>query len=403
MRACMVAYTFYEPDNRVRRYAETLVREGWVVDAWVLRAPGQPRNDVINGVRVNRIQQRTIDEHGKLSYLFKLLVFLVRSGIALTVRHWQAPYDVIHVHSVPDFEVFAALVPKLSGARVILDIHDIVPELFLSKFGGKRSSMLFSLLLLMERASMAFADHVIVANHVWGERLVKRSVPQRKCTVIMNYPDTRLFHPRERTRANGVFRLIYPGTLSIHQGLETAIRAVAMARQSVPHLQFLIYGKGTDQGFFENLVKELNLEGIVVFKGLLPLEQIADAMAEADLGIEPKLKNSFANEAFSTKILEFMLLGVPVIVSDTSTHMHYFDNTLVQFFTSENVAELTDCIVRLSRDPLLRQRITETASRYVQGMTWDANKRLYLDLVGGLTAPRRSAPSPAFTHQEIRS
>jgi glycosyltransferase involved in cell wall biosynthesis len=403
MRACMVAYTFYEPDNRVRRYAETLVREGWTVDAWVLRGPGQERKATINGVHVYRIQRRTIDEHGKLSYLFKLLAFLVRSGLALTVRHLQLPYTIIHVHSVPDFEVFAAIVPKLMGARVILDIHDIVPELFLSKFGGTHASPLFGLLLLMEQASMAFADHVIVANHVWGERLVKRSVPRRKCTVIMNYPDTRLFHPREKTRTNGVFRLIYPGTLSIHQGLETAIRAVAMARQSVPHLQFLIYGKGTDQAFFENLVKDLNLEGVVAFKGLLPLEQIADAMAEADVGLEPKLKNSFANEAFSTKILEFMLLEVPVIVSDTLTHLHYFDNSLVQFFTSENVAELADCIVRLSRDPLLRQRMVESASRYVQGMTWDANKRLYLDLVAGLAAPRQRAHSLTLTRQEIRS
>ena len=391
MRMCMVAYTFYEPDNRVRRYAETMVREGWEVDALVLRDDPQERYSILNGVHVHRIQKRTMSERGKLSYLAKLLLFLIRSGIVLTVRHLRSRYAVIHVHSIPDFEVFAAFVPKMLKARVILDIHDIVPELFLSKFGGKPSSWMFGLLLQVEKASMAMADHVIVANHVWGERLVKRSVSRSKCTVIMNFPDAHLFHPRTRTRRDSTFLLIYPGTLSIHQGLETAIRAVAAAQGKIPNIAFHIYGKGTDQAYFEQLVSSLDLEGVVVFKGMLPLEKIADAMADADIGLEPKIKNSFANEAFSTKILEFMMLGVPVIVSDTLTHRHYFNDSLVRFFTSENVDELAAGIIALHDDAVLRERMVEASNRYVQRMTWDANKGLYLDLVDGLVGSSKGA------------
>src|SRR6185312_16245180 len=129
MRACMVAYTFYETDNRVRRYAETLVRRGDQVDAIVLRRAGQSSFETINGVNVYRIQRRVIDEGGPFSYLVKLLLFFIRSMWLLTLRHLKKPYDLIHVHPVPDFQVFATLVPRLMGAKVILDIHDIVPEL----------------------------------------------------------------------------------------------------------------------------------------------------------------------------------------------------------------------------------------------------------------------------------
>ena len=130
MRVCMVAYTFYEPDNRVRRYAETLVRRGDKVDAIVLRQPGQQTRTVVSGVNVYKIQGRKLNEKMKIQYLLKLLLFLFKSACKLTQLHRKKKYDVIHVHSVPDFEVFATLFAKLTGAKVILDIHDIVPELF---------------------------------------------------------------------------------------------------------------------------------------------------------------------------------------------------------------------------------------------------------------------------------
>src|SRR5689334_9099041 len=134
MKVCMLAYTFYETDNRVRRYAEALARRGDEVDAIVLQQEGKSPFEIVNGVNVYRIQKRVRDERGPFSYLSKLLLFFARSMGAVTVRHLETRYDVIHVHSVPDFEVFAALIPRLMGAKVILDVHDIVPELYASKF-----------------------------------------------------------------------------------------------------------------------------------------------------------------------------------------------------------------------------------------------------------------------------
>ena len=125
MRIGMVAYTFYEEDNRVRRYAETLAQRGDRVDVIALRRQGRLQRDVMNGVNVYRLQRRTVNEKGKFTYLVKLFLFFVRSMFFLTREHLRNRYDVIHVHSVPDFEVFAALIPKLLGAKIILDIHDI--------------------------------------------------------------------------------------------------------------------------------------------------------------------------------------------------------------------------------------------------------------------------------------
>jgi hypothetical protein len=176
MKACMVAYAFYEGDNRVRRYAESLVQRGDQVEAIALRRPGQAAYEVIRGVQVYRIQERSINESGPLSYLVKLLLFFFRSTALLAWRHLHTPYGLIHVHSVPDFQVFSTIVPRLLGAKVILDIHDIVPEFYAGKFNVSEKSLVFRALLLVERLSIAFSSHVIIANHLWETKLLQRAV-----------------------------------------------------------------------------------------------------------------------------------------------------------------------------------------------------------------------------------
>ncbi len=385
MRVCMVAYTFYEPDNRVRRYAETLVRRGDQVDAIVLRQQGQKKRTVVSGVNVYKIQGRKINEKMKIQYLFKLILFLIKSACKLTQLHLQKKYDVIHVHSVPDFEVFATLFAKLTGARVILDIHDIVPELFAGKFKVGKDSLFFRILLLVEKISMAFADHVIVANHIWYRRLIERSVAPEKCSVVMNYPDPSIFTIRKTSYGStGRFIMIYPGTLSIHQGLETAIKAVDLIRNEIHDLEFHIYGKGTDEDYFINLVHKLKLEKRVIFRSVVPIEKLPKLMAEADLGVEPKLKKSFGNEAFSTKILEFMTVGIPVIASDTMVHTHYFDESMVKFFRSEDENDLARCIALLRKEEKLRKYLVKNAFRYIEKNSWNIKKYSYLNIVDSL-------------------
>lgn len=385
MKVCMVAYTYYEPDNRVRRYAETLVKRGDKVDAIVLRQPGYRSTAIVSGVNVYKIQKRHVNEKYKIQYLVKLLVFLVKSCFWLTALHWQKRYDVIHVHSVPDFEVFAAIFAKMTGAKVVLDIHDIVPELFAGKFKAGRNSIFFRLLLLVERLSMAFADHVIVANHIWFKRLIERSVSPRKCSVVMNYPDPSIFNTRrEVTENSGRFTMIYPGTLSIHQGLETAIKAVNIVKKEIPDLEFHIYGKGTDEDYFIKMVHQLGLEDRILFRSIVPIEKLPKIISGADLGVEPKLKRSFGNEAFSTKILEFMSIGIPVIVSDTLVHTHYFDDSMVKFFRSEDEQDLANCIILLRKDKNLRDYLIKNSFKYIEQNSWNIKKQAYLNIVDAL-------------------
>jgi glycosyltransferase involved in cell wall biosynthesis len=384
MKACMVAYTFYEADNRVRRYAETLAKRGDRVDVVALRQEGQAASEVINGVRVFRIQRRIVSEKNKFTYLAKLSLFFIRSMAFLTREQFGDRYDLIHVHSVPDFEVFAAVFPKLTGTKIILDIHDIVPEFYASKFKTSQQSLAFKMLVAIERLSTGFSDHVIAANHIWEKRLQDRSVRASKCTTFLNFPDTQDFQRRGRTRTDEKFILLYPGTLNYHQGLDIAIRAFATIKDQIPLAEFHIYGEGEQFEVLKALVAELGLQNRVLLNTMLPYHQITPIIENADLGVVPKRGNSFGNEAFSTKILEFMAMGVPVIVPETAVDRYYFNDSVVKFFKANDEKSLADAMLLLITNPDMRRNLVRNADAFIGKYTWEENKGSYLDLVDSL-------------------
>jgi glycosyltransferase involved in cell wall biosynthesis len=396
MKVCMLAYTFYESDNRVMRYAEALARCGHQVDAVTLAREGRPAYEDMNGVHVYRIQKRVIDEEEPSSYATKLLKFLFHSTWFLAKRSLKVPYDLVHVHNIPDFLVFAALVPKRCGAKVILDIHDLTPELYANKFESKNYAWRIRLLKRLEKMSMALSDFVIVANDIWLERLRERSVQGDKIMTILNYPDSEIFHKRPPKSSDGKFIAVYPGTISKHQGLDIAVKAVALLRDRIPQVEFHIYGDGHDKPRIIQLVEELGLQGQVQFKGVLTLREICDALSEADVGVVPKRNDSFGNEAFSTKILELMAVGIPVVASDTEIDKFYFSDDVLCFFTSGSPQSLADSIVKVHADAVYRQKLIRNAFAYIAKNNWGVKQIEYLQLVERLTSKK------AFTEEEIR-
>lgn len=387
IRACMLTYSFYESDGRVMRYAEALAENGAEVDVIALNRGFLPDDEIINGVRVLRIQKREKNERGKYSYFARITKFFFRSMLAVARRNTAKPYDLIHVHSVPDFEVFATIVAKFQGAKIILDIHDIVPEFYAAKFKISDKSLTVRALKMIEKLSASFADHVIIANDLWRDTLTKRSTTRDKCSAFINYPDLSMFKPQLRNRQeDGRFIVIYPGTLNWHQGVDIAIRAVALAGADAPDIEFHIYGEGSAKPQLQSLIEELELTDKVFLRDPLPIRQIAAIMANADLGVVPKRNDSFGGDAFSTKILEFMALGVPVVVADTRIDKHYFDETMVRFFKAGDAADLARTIISAYTDRQANELLTSRAFRYVEQNNWSAKKYDYLAIVNELVA-----------------
>jgi len=391
-RVCMLTHSIYESDNRVMRYAEALAERGDVVDvASLKRDARQPDAETMERVHVYHLQQRSRkDQQKKGAYLLPLLRFWLVSSVWLTRKHLRRHYDVIHVHNVPDFLVFAAWLPKLTGAKIILDIHDIVPEFYASKFHLDTDSFGVKTLKQVERASAWFADHVIISNHLWHQTFVSRSAPEGKCSVFVNRVNQKVFHRRDSIMKNGKPIIMFPGGLQWHQGLDIAIRAFAMIRDKLPEAEFHIYGDGNMKEELVALTRDLCLTDKVRFFDPLPVPQIAQAMSVADLGVVPKRADSFGNEAYSTKIMEFMSLGVPVVVSSTKIDRYYFDDSVVRFFESGNTDALAEAMLDVLRNEESRRCMVARASEYAARNNWEAHKGDYLKLVDSLCSAGRN-------------
>lgn len=387
-KICMLAYTAYEYDNRVRRYAETLAKRGDQVDVIALSSSAfREPVETICGVTVYRVQYRDCNERHKWNYAWRLGRFLLRSSRVLTRLQKRNRYDLIHIHNMPDFLAFAAWYPKVDGAKLILDIHDLTPELFASKFGTSVASSYVRLLKLIERVSASFVDHVIVSNDLWAETIAARSVRKEKSSVFLNHADPSIFYQRPRTRNDDKFVVLFHGSFQWHQGLDLAIEAFAHLREKLPNAELHLYGGGGNRVESEltRLAERLGVSDRVKFCGGVSLDQIADVIANVDLGVVPKRADSFGNEAYSTKIMEFMSQGVPVVVARTKVDTYYFDEGTVHFFQSGNSRALADAILDVARNEELRKTLVSRGYQYVELNGWGRKKQEYIDLVDSLT------------------
>lgn len=386
-KVCMVAYSQYESDNRVRRYAETLAKRGDQVDVIALsREPSSQPVEQVDGVTVYRVQHREHNERSKWTYAWRLMRFLVSSTREMKKLHVRNRYDVIHIHNMPDFLVFAAWYPKMTGAKLILDIHDVVPELFANKFHAKFKTAYVEFLKTIEKLSASFVDHVIVSNHLWLKTVVARSAPAAKCSVLINHVDPEMFSRHDKTRTDDKFVILFPGSLQWHQGVDIAIEAFARVKQQVPNAEFQIYcGSGGMQGELRELTRKLGLEESVKFLKAVPLDEMAQVIANADLGVVPKRADSFGNEAYSTKIMEFMSQGVPVVASRTKIDAFYFEEGIVHFFRSGDSEAMAEAMLEVIKSKDLRESLARRGYEYVKRNGWDQKKHEYIELIDSLS------------------
>ncbi len=391
LRVAIVTHSHYRSDNRVIRYGEALASRGDFVDALGLRpAPGLPSCENVDGVHLHRLQDRFAkNEQGVSHHLRRSLRYLMVTSAWLTRQHLRQPYDLVHIHNIPDFLVFAAWYPRLRGAKVILDIHDIVPEFYTSKFASKASSLSVRALLLMEKWSARFAHHVIIANDLWRDKYATRTGTQNRCTVFINNVNTDVF-PRSLRRlpSMNLPLVMFPGGLQWHQGLDIAIRAMPRVIEVFPRAEFHIYGEGPMKAEWMALANSLGLAERVKFLPEIPVREVAAKMAVADLGVVPKRADSFGNEAYSTKIMEFMALGVPVVASSTRVDRHYFDDSLLKFFESGNSEALATAILEVLQNREETQQRVARAVAYAAKHSWETRKQEYLNLVDTLCATK---------------
>ena len=389
-RHCMIVYARYPlGETRVQREAEALINSCYEVDVICARVAGEAAMDEYKGVRIYREEYcfpvRLAKRDGLAYQFLNYLRFFISAAARVTRLHKQRPYDTIQVHNLPDFLVFCALIPKLGGVPIILDLHDLMPEFYASRFGQDGSPLLARLIRWQERLACGFADHVITVSEHWREALIERGVPAHECSVVMNVADENIFHwseaGRPRLLGKDEFRLIYHGTIVYRYGLDLALRAIDQVRHSIPNVHLTIVGVGDYGSTLMQMTQELGLNNHVTIDKLYLAEELPEIIRAADVGIVPYRNDIFTDGLLPTKLMEYAALGLPAIAARTTAIEAYFKDTMVEFFEPGDVDDLARCIRMLYKNPERLADLAQGSRKFHQRYNWAKIGAEYVALV----------------------
>lgn len=379
----MIAYTYYETDPRVIRAAEAALEGGFSVDVIALRRPGQPSTEIVRGVRVFRVQARYRGS-SLARYVWEYMRFftlcILRSAWLFLLRY----YKVVHVHNMPDALVFSAIVPKIFGAKIILDIHDPMPETYGSKFRNPSKSLVGRLLLLQERLSVAFVDRTItVSDPVKDGILVTHGYLPEQIGVVANFADDTIFRPLELPTTDGPIRFVFHGTILERNGLRTLVEAAAQIRNP-EKIRIRIIGEGDFSVTLHALIQDCGVTDVIEFVNqAYPLHDIPKILSDCHVGLVPLDlgTSTVANYALPLKLVEYACLGLPAISVHNAAIEYYFQPDECMFFDSgdtvalarllDQVAEKPDCLIE-HRNKLARVR---------NRLLWSKEKEKYKTLL----------------------
>ena len=392
-RAAVLLYSTYPADPRPRRAAQALIEAGMEVDLHCLSGHETDlARELVDGVRVFRMPMKHRRE-SDWTYFRQYGLFFVSSFWFLTRHGLRRRYDLVHVHNMPDFLVFAALVPKLLGARVILDLHDPMPELAMGIYLLDGDAWKIRLLRRLERWSIGFANLALTPNVSFKNLFVARSCRPEKMQIVMNTPEEGIFHAESLADepplpgGRNTFRIMHHGLIAHRHGVDLLVEAVARVRATIPGVQLDIYGSHTP--FLDTVLevaRRLDVAEIVHYHGAKPQTEIAEAIRQCALGVVPNRRSPFTETNFPTRLFEYLAMHRPVIAPSTQGIRDYFGDGQMLFFEPGDVTDLAARILWVWEHPAESREIARNGLEVYRQHLWSQEKTHFVNLVSRLCA-----------------
>jgi len=359
-------------DRRVWNESHTLAAAGWQVVVVCPRAADrdQPSVETLEGIEINRYPLRPAGS--TLGYVREYAQALWR--IRSLVRRLQRnnTFDVIHAANPPDFLLVAARGARTRGARFVFDHHDLVPELFRSRFG--RAGLAHRILLAIERRAMRSADVVISTNESYRRIAIERGgVHPDDVFVVRNGPDLERFRPVApdlALRRGRRHLLAYLGMMGPQDGIDHALRALAALR----HLReddwrAVFIGEGEVRPQMEGLAVELGLSELVEFAGWRGDLDIRRILSTADVCLAPDPPSPLNDASTMIKVPEYMAMGCAIASYDLA-ETRVSAGPAAAYAASSDPEGLGRCVHELLENPVRRREMGQRGRERVVGLSW---------------------------------
>jgi glycosyltransferase involved in cell wall biosynthesis len=377
-RVCIVRQKRYSTQRNLRRSAETLVKEGYDVDVICLGQKGERKHEVLKGVNVHRLFL-TYHREKTFWYLYDYTAFFILASLKLAQLSIRKRYDVVEVHTMPDFLVFVTLFPRLLGSKVVLYMFENTPEVFVSSYKLSHNHILARLMRFIMKISASYAHSVIVSDGPLHKKAVADSgIPGHKITVVLNVPDDAVFNhePVPVAEDGNHFHVVVVSSILKRYGIQTLVKAVPLLLKDIPELRIDIIGEGEHRPDVEQMARELGVDGYLNFTGFLAYDKVPVYIARAQMGIAPMIDDVGA----PNKIFEYLALGKATVASDLPGVRAIFDDNCVSYFQPGDERDLADRILELYHSPEKRASLANSAQSLYQRYRWPVMRQNYLSV-----------------------
>jgi glycosyltransferase involved in cell wall biosynthesis len=360
-------------DRRVWQEARSLAAAGYGVT--VICPQGAERDGerhvVLEGIDIYRYPLQT-GNGSALSYAREYSSAFVRTAALVRRLDRTARFDVVHACNPPDGLILTALPLRRRGAAFIFDHHDLVPELYVSRFG--RKGVLHRATLLAEHLAFRLADVVLSTNESYRRVALERGRKRPEDVfVVRSAPPADRFRPAPpdpALRRGKLHLLAYLGVMGPQDGVDHALRALADLRQRRGDWHAIFIGSGDVIGEMKELTKELGLCDDVEFTGRIPDEDVVRILSTADVCLSPDPKNPLNDVSTMNKVVEYMALGRP-LVSYELAEARVSAGEAALFATPNDIMDFARCIDQLLDSPEERARMGKAGrKRFEREISW---------------------------------
>jgi glycosyltransferase involved in cell wall biosynthesis len=350
--------------------------------------------ETLEGIEIYRHSLR--EGSGPWSYLAEY-AWALAAQFRLALRVYRRTrFRLIHACNPPDTIFLVATFFKLFGVRFIFDHHDLNPELYEVKFGGR--GLFYRLVRLAERLTYRTADVSIATNASYREVAIGRGrMPPGRVFVVRSSPDLARIEirpARPELKQGRRFLVLYLGTMGPQEGVDLFVESAARIATSRTDTAFVLIGAGSEVPRLKAMVRSEGLDSVVRFTGRIPDRELADYLSSADVCVAPDPKNPMNDKSTMNKILQYMAYGRPVVLFDLTEGRRAAGNAAL-YARPNDPADFAARILELLDSETLRTELGRRGRQRIEEcFNWDRDKAVLLEayrVALGEHAPRAPA------------
>lgn len=283
------------------------------------------------------------------------------------------------VYCRPVFTMFSpVLVARIIGIPHIVHFSGDAVEILRST---KANILIRYLYSFLERVNVKLSTRVIVeTSNSKTIREIRHGIRDQRVVVIPNGANVELFKPMDKSRAReriGIARdyccVAFAGNVGRLQGLSYLVESAPLVLRELPKTLFLIVGDGDMKDQIQRQVDQMGLASSFVFTGRVPYQEVPVYIGASDVCVAPRIRDVCEKTGISLlKLGEYLACERPVVASDIDGVGPVLREANAGIpVPLEDPGELARAVLRLLKDPTLRDDMGRNGRRYVvENLSW---------------------------------